>query len=71
MADVMDYIEHHRAEVETEYQLVLQRTEETRQYWEAQNRERFAKIASMPPKPGQEVLRAQLQARKTELERAC
>ena len=71
MADVMDYIEHHRAEVEAEYQLVLQRAEETRQYWEARNRERFAKIASMPPKPRQEVLRSQLQVRKTELERAC
>ena len=71
IADVMDYIEHHRAEVEAEYQLVLQRAEETRQYWEARNRERFAKIASMPPKPRQEVLRSQLQVRKTELERAC
>jgi uncharacterized protein (DUF433 family) len=71
IADVMDYIERHRAEVEAEYQLVLQRVEETRRYWEAQNRERFAEIASMPPKPGQELLRAQLQARKTELERAC
>jgi uncharacterized protein (DUF433 family) len=71
IADVMDYIERHRAEVEAEYQLVLQRAEETRQYWEARNRERFAEIASMPPKPGQEVLRAQLQARKTELERGC
>jgi len=71
MADVMDYIEHHRTEVEAEYQLVLQRAEETRRYWEARNRERSAKIASMPPKPGQEVLRAQLQAWKTELERTC
>jgi len=71
MADVMDYIEHHRAEVEAEYQLVLQRAEETRRYWEARNRERFTKIASMPPKPEQEVLRSQLQVRKTELERAC
>jgi hypothetical protein len=71
MADVMDYIEHHRTEVEAEYQLILQRAEETRRYWEARNQERSAKIASMPPKPGQEVLRAQLQAWKTELERTC
>lgn len=71
IADVIDYIEHHRAEVEAEYQLVLQRAEETRRYWEARNRERSAEIASTPPKPGQEVLRAQLQARKTELERTC
>jgi len=71
MADVMDYIECHRAEVEEEYQLVLRRAEETRQYWDTRNQERFAEIASLSPKPGQEVLRAQLQARKTELERAC
>ena len=71
MADVMDYIERHRAEVEAEYQLVLQRAEETRRYWETRNRERFARIASRPPKPGQEVLRSQLQAQKAELERTC
>ena len=70
IADVMDYIETHRAEVEAEYQTVLQYAEEIRQYWEERNRERFAKIAAMPPKPGQEEIRAKLKAWREKLERA-
>lgn len=65
--DVMDYIEAHRDEVEREYQLVLQQAEESRQYWEARNRERLTKIAESPPKPGQEKIRAKLQAAKSKL----
>ena len=68
MADVMDYIENHRAEVEAEYQLVLQQAEEIRQYWEARNRDRFAQIAAMSPKPGHEEIRAKLQAWKAKLD---
>jgi uncharacterized protein (DUF433 family) len=56
------YINSHQTDIEAEYQEGLQTTEEIRQYWEERNRERFAKIASMPPKPGQEALRAKLQA---------
>ena len=56
------YIESHRNEVETEYQEVLKTAAEIWQYWEDQNRERFAQIAAMPPKPGQEMLLAKLQA---------
>lgn len=67
IADVMDYIETHQAEVEAEYQLVLQQATEIRQYWENRNRERFAEIAASPPKPGQEEIRAKIQARKAEL----
>jgi len=67
IADVMDYIKKNRLEVEAEYQLVLQQTEEIRQYWENRNRERFAQIASLPPKPGQEKIHAKLQALKTKL----
>ncbi|PKO23519.1 MAG: DUF433 domain-containing protein [Chloroflexi bacterium HGW-Chloroflexi-1] len=51
IADVMAYIEAHRAEVEAEYRAVLQDAEENRQYWEERNRERFARIAAQPPKP--------------------
>jgi uncharacterized protein (DUF433 family) len=40
MAGVMDYINQHREEVEAEYQRVLERAEEIRQYWEERNRER-------------------------------
>jgi uncharacterized protein (DUF433 family) len=62
------YIENHRAEIEVEYQECLQTAAEIRQYWEERNRERFAKIAVMPPKPGQEALRAKLQAWKARIE---
>lgn len=68
IADVMEYIDTHRAEVEAEYQLVLRQAEETRRYWEERNRERFAQIAKMPRKPGQEELWAKLDAWKARLE---
>jgi uncharacterized protein (DUF433 family) len=67
MTEVMQYIETHHDAVEAEYQTVLQQAEENRQYWEARNKERLAKIAALPPKPGQEVLRAKLQAAKEKL----
>jgi uncharacterized protein (DUF433 family) len=51
LADVMEYIEEHRAEVEAEYQQVLQEAQEIREYWEERNRERLQQIASMPPRP--------------------
>jgi uncharacterized protein (DUF433 family) len=68
--DVMDYIENHREEVESEYQIVLQQAEENRKYWEERNRERFAQIAAMPPKPGQEEIWAKLQERKAKWEQS-
>jgi len=67
IADVMDYIETHRTEFEAEYQLVVQKDEELRQYYDAQTQKIRDKIASMPPKPGQEKIRAKLQAWKKEL----
>ncbi len=60
----LSYIEANRAEVEAEYQIVLQEAEEIRQYWEERNHEHFARIATMPPKPGREALWAKLQAQK-------
>jgi uncharacterized protein (DUF433 family) len=71
IADVMQYIETHRAEVETEYQTVLKQAEEVRQYWEERNRERFARIAAMPPKPGQEKLLEKLNQWKAKLKSAA
>jgi uncharacterized protein (DUF433 family) len=56
------YIETHRAEVEAEYQLVLDQAEELRQYYEEQNRERVARIANLPPPPGLEAAWEKLQA---------
>jgi uncharacterized protein (DUF433 family) len=67
ITDAMDYIAAHRSEVEAEYEMVLQEAEESRQYWEARNRERFATLATAPPKPGQEAIRAKLQAWKAKL----
>lgn len=67
IAEVMQYIDTHRDEVETEYQAVLQQAEENRQYWEARNKERLARVAVLPPKPGHEELRAKLQAAKAKL----
>lgn len=71
MADVIDYIENNRAEVEAEYHQVLKYGEEIRQYWEERNRERFAEIATLPPPPGKEEIWARLQAWKATLEQEC
>jgi uncharacterized protein (DUF433 family) len=62
ITDVLDYIVAHRAEVEADYQEVLQDAQANRQYWEERNRERLAQIAALPPKPGQEALREKLRA---------
>ena len=67
MTDVMTYIETHRDGVEEEYRAVLQRAEENRQYWDARNRQRLEHMAHTPPKPGQEKLRAKLEAMKARL----
>lgn len=67
---VLDYIDAHREEVEAEYQQVLKEAAETEQYWREYNREHLAKIAALPPEPGQEKIRAKLEAWKKELEKA-
>lgn len=64
----LSYIEAHQAEINAEYQEVLQIAEDNRQYWEERNREHFARLAAMSPKPGQETLRTKLQAWKDRLE---
>lgn len=66
MSDAMDYIENNRAEVEREYGIVLESTENIRKYWEDRNREHFAMIAKLP-KRGKEEIRAKLLARKAKL----
>jgi uncharacterized protein (DUF433 family) len=60
----LSYIEENRTEVEAEYQTVLKEAQENRQYWEERNREHFARVAAMPPKPGREALWAKLQEQK-------
>lgn len=61
------YIEANRAEVEAEYQMVLKEAEELRLYYEEKNRDLIARIAAQPPKPGEEAIRAKLQAAKAKL----
>jgi uncharacterized protein (DUF433 family) len=67
MNDVMEYLAAHRDQVEQEYQVVLQQAEENRRYWETRNRERFERLAQMPPPQDQEQLRAKLQVIKARL----
>jgi hypothetical protein len=62
------YIEANRAIVEAEYQIVLKEAEELRQYYEEKNRDLIARLAAQPPKPGQEEVRAKLQAAKAKFE---
>jgi hypothetical protein len=64
IADVMQYIADHRAEVEAEYQLVLQQAEEHRRYWEERNRDHYARIASLPSATDHPEARAKLAALK-------
>lgn len=62
------YIEANRSKVEAEYHQVLEEAEELRLYYEEKNRDLIARIAAMPPKPGQEEIRAKLQAAKAKFE---
>ncbi|MEG4166391.1 MULTISPECIES: DUF433 domain-containing protein [unclassified Microcoleus] len=62
------YIEANRAEVEAEYQMVLKEAEELRLYYEEKNRDLIARIAAQQPKPGEEAIRAKLQAAKAKLD---
>lgn len=64
----LSYLDAHQTEVEAEYQQVLQIAADDRQYWEERNREHFVRLATTPPKPGQETIRAKLQAWKDRLE---
>ena len=61
------YIEANCATVEAEYQMVLKEAEELRLYYEEKNRALIARIAAQPPKPGEEAIRAKLQAAKAKL----
>jgi uncharacterized protein (DUF433 family) len=63
----LSYIAANQTMVETDYQTVLQETQERREYWEGKYQERLAQIAKLPPKPGQEEVYAKLQAWKARL----
>ena len=64
----LTYIEENRALVEAEYHQVLKEAEELRLYYEEKNRDLIAKIAAMPPKPGQEEIRAKIKAAKAKFQ---
>ncbi len=64
MSAALAYIKVNRAEVEAEYQIVLEEAQELRQYYEEQNRDLIARIAAKPPKPGMEAAWEKLQAQK-------
>ena len=61
----LSYIEANQLQVDAEYREVLRTREEIRQYWEAHNRDRFARISAMPRKPEQAALWAKLEEQKT------
>lgn len=63
----LSYIEAHRAEVETEYQEVLQMAEDNRQYWEKRNHEHFFELSKKQTNSKQKSLHAKLQAWKERL----
>jgi uncharacterized protein (DUF433 family) len=63
----ISYIAENWAEVEAEYQMVVKQDEELRQVYEAQNRERLAHIAQLPPPLGLETAWEKLQAAKAKL----
>lgn len=65
------YIEANRAEVEAEYEQVIQETEELRQYYAEQNRERIARIAVHSPKPGTDAAWEKLRAAKVKRQSAA
>ena len=64
----LTYIEENRAEVEAEYKIVLKQAEELRQYYEEKNRDLISRLAAQPIQPGQEVIRAKLQAAKAKFQ---
>jgi len=67
MTAVMEYLDAHREDVETEYRQVVALAEAHRRYWDTRNQERFERIATMPPKPEQADLRRKLRAWKAQL----
>ncbi len=60
----LTYIKENQAEVEAEYQIVLEEAKQLQQYYEKRNRELIARLAMKSPKPGMEVAWEKLQAQK-------
>jgi uncharacterized protein (DUF433 family) len=63
MAQVMDYIEAHRAEFEAEYQEVVRKCAERERYWRERERERRKRVQPHNPRDAREaVIAARLEA---------
>lgn len=65
--DIISYIETNRESFEVEYQRVLKRAEEERQYWEERNRERLKQFDPATLSPERRALWDKLQAWKEQL----
>lgn len=68
LSAVLSYIEEHEQQVEAEYQEILDNATEIREYWQAYNRERLAKLSSDPPSKGYEKVRTRLAERRKQRE---
>lgn len=56
----LDYIAQHQADVDAEYQQVLDQAAASRRFWEERNREHFARVAALPPTPAKAALYTKL-----------
>lgn len=65
------YIEENRSEVEAEHKQIVRESEELRQYYAEQNRERIAQIATHPPQPGTEAAWEKLRAARAKRQSAA
>lgn len=59
-----EYIDTHRAEVESEYQSILTEASELQAYWQEQNRELNERVSKLPAPAGKEAAWQKLQAQK-------
>lgn len=66
MADVLDYLAEHRADVEQEYQQVLQQASALRRYWDARLTAHLAQRPERPLSAEQASLRARFQTWKAQ-----
>lgn len=66
MADVLTYLEHHRAEVEQEYQQVIQQAITLRLYWDQRLQEHLAQQPKKALSAEQAILRAKFQTWKAQ-----
>ena len=66
MADVLTYLEHHGAEVEQEYQQVIQQSATVRAYWEQRLQEHLTQQPKKALTAEQAILRAKFQTWKAQ-----